>query len=87
MAKMTRHITSLRNTVTLPNDKSLMSYSTFLKSSILKNKEVEETTYKAYQNYMQQFLVYLAAAWDNVNLYDEDFFKNAIEILVGCMAF
>jgi len=87
MAKMTRVKYFTPDKVALINPDNLKLYTKYLKSSILKNKEVEETTYKAYQNYMQQFLVYLAEEWDNVNLYDADFFKNAIEIMEGFMAF
>lgn len=36
---------------------------------------------------MTQFLVYLAEEWDNVGLYDEEFFENAIDIMEGFMNF
>lgn len=62
-------------------------YEKYLKSNIIKNRETKETTYKTYENYMTQFLVYLAEEWDNVGLYSEEFFENAVEIMEGYMGF
>ena len=62
----------------LINPENLNLYDKYLKSNIIKNKEVKNTTYKVYQNYMDQFLVYLSEHWDNVNLYDKKFFDNSI---------
>lgn len=71
----------------LINPKNLEIYEKYRTSQILKNKEVKETTYKIYENYMHQFLVYLAEEWNNIELYSEDFFKNAIDIIEGFMGF
>jgi len=73
--------------VALINPKNIELYDKYLKSNILKNKEVKETTYKTYQNFMRQFLVYLAEEWDNIGLYDKEFFENSIDILEGFMDF
>lgn len=53
----------------------------------MKNKDVEDSTYKVYKNYMTHFLVYLAEEWDNIGLYDEEFFEEAVDILEGYMSF
>jgi integrase/recombinase XerC len=71
----------------LINPKNTELYEKYLKSQILKNKEVKDTTYKTYQNYMNHFLVFLAEEWDNVGLYDKEFFENSIDIMEGYMAF
>jgi len=73
--------------VALINPQNIELYAKYLKSNILKNKEVKDTTYYVYENYMKHFLVYLSENWDNVGLYDKDFFDNAIDIMEGYMGF
>jgi len=87
MAKVVKikYFTDEKKALINPDNKIL--YGKYLKSNILKNKEVKDTTYAIYENYVTQFLVYLAEEWDNVNLYHEDFFENAIEIIEGFMSF
>lgn len=87
MAKVVRIKYFTPDKIALINPDNLDLYEKYRKSSILKNKEVENTTYKTYQNFMQQFLVFLAEEWDNVNLYDEKFFEDAIDIMEGFMGF
>ena len=67
------------------NPDSIKKYEKYKKTSILKNKEVENTTYKVYQSYFNQFLVYLSEEWDNIDLYSEEFMENAIDIMEGFM--
>jgi len=71
----------------LISKENLKIYEKYLKSNIIKNKEVKNTTYKVYENYMTQFLVYLAEEWDNISLYSEEFMENAIDIMEGFIAF
>lgn len=71
----------------LINPDNLKKYEKYLKSSIIKNKDVEDSTYKVYKNYMSHFLVYLAEEWDNIGLYDEEFFEEAVDILEGYISF
>lgn len=87
MAKIKKVNYFTEDKVQLINHKNIELYERYLKSNILKNKEVEGTTYEIYENYMRQFLVYLAEEWNNVGLYDEYFFKNAIDIIEGFMSF
>ena len=68
-----------------PENKKL--YDKYLNSSIIKNRDVKDTTYKTYENFMTQFLVYLAENWNNLGLYDEDFFDNAVDIMEGYISF
>lgn len=62
-------------------------YDKYLKSSIIKNKDVKETTYKVYQNYMSHFLVYVSEEWENISLYSEEFMENAVDIMEGFIGF
>jgi integrase/recombinase XerC len=62
-------------------------YEKYLKSSIIKNKDVEHTSYKIYKNYFYQFLVFIAEKYNNLGLYSEDFFNNAVDIMEDFMSF
>mgnify|MGYP002682685672 FL=1 len=55
--------------LSLISEENLKKYQKYLQSNIIKNKDVKETTYKTYQNFFNQFLVYLAESWDNLDLY------------------
>jgi len=87
MAKIVKIKYFTQDKLDLINPKNLELYEKYLKSSILKNREVKETTYKVYEGFMQQFLVYLAEEWENIELYSEEFFENAIDIMEGFMGF
>ena len=69
------------------NPDNIEKYDKYLKSCIVKNKDVKDTTYTVYKNYFQQFLVYLMEQWENIDLYSEDFMENAVDIMEGYMAF
>lgn len=69
------------------NQKSVKAYEKYLKSNIIKNKDVKETTYKVYQNYFNQFLVYLEEEWENLFIHDEEYLENAVDIMEGFIGF
>jgi integrase/recombinase XerC len=69
------------------NPKNIKAYDKYLKSNIIKNKDVKDTTYKVYQNYVNQFLVYLEEEWENIFIHDEEFFENAVDIMEGFIGF
>ena len=69
------------------NPDNIKLYDKYLKSSIIKNPDVKQTTYKVYPNYFTQFLCFLAEEYDNVGLYSEEFMDDAVEILESFMAF
>lgn len=73
--------------IALINPKNIELYDKYLKSNILKNREVKDTTYKVYEGFMQQFLVYIAEEWDNIELYSKEFFEDSIDIMEGFMQF
>ncbi|MEX3625179.1 tyrosine recombinase XerC [Viridibacillus arvi] len=69
------------------NPENIKAYDKYLKSNIIKNKDVKETTYKVYQNYFNQFLVYLMEEWENISIHDEEYLENAVEIMEGYIGF
>jgi integrase/recombinase XerC len=87
MAKITKVKYFTPEKKALINPENTKLYDKYLKSSIIKNREVEETTYATYHNNFDMFLVYLAENWDNIELYSEEFFDNAIDIIEGYMGF
>ena len=87
MAKVTKVKYFTPEKLALINPKNLEYYEKYLKSNIIKNKEVKDTTYYVYQNFMNHFLVYLAEEWGNIDLYSQEFFDNAIDIMEGYMNF
>lgn len=63
-------------------------YNQYLRTSIIKNKDVANTTYKVYKSSMNIFLCYIAENWDNFYLLDEDFLEeNMIDVMEAFMAF
>ncbi|PEA25806.1 integrase [Bacillus cereus] len=69
------------------NPKSVKAYDKYLRSNIIKNKDVKETTYKVYQNYFNQFLVYLEEEWENIFIHDDEYMENAVDIMEGFIGF
>lgn len=69
------------------NPKNIKAYDKYLKSNIIKNKDVKDTTFKVYQNYFNQFLVYLEEEWENVFIHDEELLENAVDIMEGFIGF
>lgn len=69
------------------NPENLSKYDKYLKSCIQKNRDVKDTTYKTYPSNFSQFLVFLSEEWNNIDLYSEEFFKNAIDIMESFISF
>lgn len=87
MAKVTKIKYFTDEKIKLINPDNVKLYEKYLKSNIIKNKEVEDTTFRTYRNFMNHFLVYLAEEWDNINLYSKEFFEESIDIMEGFMTF
>lgn len=87
MAKVVKVHYCTEDKIAKINPENIKLYDKYLKSNIIKNKDVKDTTYLVYQNYFQQFLVYLSEEWDNIGLYDDDFMENAVDIMEGFIAF
>lgn len=62
-------------------------YDKYLNSNIIKNRDVKDTTYYQYANYMSHFLVYLSEKHDNIGLYSDEFFTDCIDIMEGYIQF
>lgn len=69
------------------NPENIKLYDKYRKSNIIKSPDMKNTTYATYKNYFEQFLVYLAEQWDNINLYSNEFMENAVDIMEGFMSF
>ena len=62
-------------------EKNIKLYDKYLRSNIIKNKEVEDTTFKVYKNNFYHFLVFLYESHGDLGLYDEEFFDDAVDIM------
>lgn len=69
------------------NPENRKIYDKYLNSSIIKNKDVKDTTYKVYRNYMDHFLVYVSENWNNIYLYSDEFIEEAVDIMEGYIGF
>ena len=87
MAKVVRVKYFTKEKLDKINKNNWKKYEKYLRSNVIKNKDVEDTTYKVYKNYMSHFLVYLAEEWDNLDLYDDEFLEQAVDIMEGFMSF
>ena len=87
MAKITKvnYFTPERKAKINPDNQT--KYDKYLKSSIIKNLDVKNTTFKTYSSNFMQFQVFLAEEWDNIDLYSEDFFENAVDIMESFISF
>lgn len=87
MSKITKIRYFTKEKLNKVNPENIKLYDKYLKSNIQKNRDVKDTTYKVYRNYFNQFLVYLMEECDNINLYDEDFLDDAVDIMEGFISF
>jgi integrase/recombinase XerC len=87
LAKITRikYFTDEKKALINPDNQK--KYDKYLNSNIIKNRDVKDTTYLVYKNYMSHFLVYLAENWDNIDLYSDEFLENAVDIMEGYISF
>lgn len=85
-AKTVKYVTKERLEKVNPQNTKI--YEQYLRTSIVKNKDVENTTYKVYRSSMNAFLCYIAENWDNFYLLDEEFLEeNMIDVMESYMAF
>ena len=84
--KIVRYATKAR--MAKINPKNLKIYDRYLKSRIIHNSDVKDTTYKVYHSYMNIFMCYIAEEWDNFYLLDEDMLEDEmIDVMESYMAF
>lgn len=85
-AKTIKYVNKDRLAKVNPDNEKI--YSQYLRTSIIKNKDVANTTYKVYKSSMNIFLCYIAEYWDNFYLLDEDFLEeNMIDVMESFMGF
>ena len=84
--KIVRYATKARMAKVNPNN--IKIYDRYLKSRIIHNADVKNTTYKVYHSYMNIFMCYIAEEWDNFYLLDEDFLEDEmLDVMESYMAF
>lgn len=64
------------------NQESVKIYEKYLRTSISKNRDVANTTYKVYKSNFNIFLCYVLEHWDNQYILDEKFLE---EDILDCM--
>lgn len=69
------------------SEENIKLYEKYRKSNIIKNKEVEDSTYLVYKNYFEQFLVFLAENYNNIGLYSDEFMNDAVDIMEEFISF
>lgn len=69
------------------NPDNIVKYQKYLKSNIIKNKDVEDTTFKTYQANFMQFMVFLSEEWNNIDLYSKELFIDAVDIMESFISF
>lgn len=60
---------------------SLKVYEQYLRSQIIKNPDMKDTTYKVYRSSFNIFLCFLLEEQDNIYVLSDDFTENAIDIM------
>ena len=84
--KIVRYATKAR--MAKVNPKNIKIYDRYLRSRVIHNSDVKNTTYKVYHSYMNIFMCYIAEEWDNFYLLDEDFLEEEmLDVMEGYMAF
>ena len=71
----------------LISSENIKKYDKYLRSCIIKNTDVKETTYKTYQSNFNQFLCYLAVNFNNIDIYSDEFMDDAVDIMEDYIAF
>lgn len=87
MAKITKVKYFTKDKVAKINPENQAKYDKYLKSNIIKNKDVEDTSFKVYAGNFKQFLVFIAEEWDNIDLYSDEFFVDAVDIVESFISF
>jgi integrase/recombinase XerC len=87
MAKIIKIRYFTKERISKINPENKLKYDKYLKSNIIKNMDVKDTTFKTYEGNFMQFLVYLSEEWDNIDIYSQEFFDNAVDIMEGFIGF
>lgn len=87
MAKRTYIRYFTKDKLAKTNEKSVKMYQKYIRAKVSKDRNVKETTYKVYENYFNQFLVFLSEEYDNMYILDEDFLGEAVDVMEGFIVF
>ncbi|HFI0463205.1 TPA: tyrosine-type recombinase/integrase [Streptococcus suis] len=86
--KQKRKRTVTPETLSKVNPENIKAYEQYLKSGMVRNKDVKDTTYKVYRAYFNIFLVYIMEHWDNFYILDTEFVEeNMVDVMEGFMSY
>jgi integrase/recombinase XerC len=83
--KKVRYFT--KDKLALISEDNKKKYEKYYQSCTIRNRDMKDTTYKTYLNCVTHFMAYLAEFHNNVGLYSDEFFENAVDIMEGYIAF
>lgn len=70
------------------NPSNIKEYEKYIRSNVVKNKDVANTTYKVYRSYFNIFLCYIMENHDNFDILDEEILEfEMIDIMEGFISF
>jgi len=69
------------------SDENRKKYDKYYQSCTVRNRDVKNSTYASYLNNANHFMAYLAEFHNNVGLYSDEFFENAVDIMENFIAF
>lgn len=87
MAKVTKIKYFTQEKLDKINPVNLKYYNRYLQSNIIKNKDVKDTTFKVYKNFFMHWLAFIAEFHDNIDIYSEEFQKEAVDIMESYISF
>lgn len=71
----------------LISEENRLKFEKYYQSCTIRSSDTKDTTYRTYRNTFGHFMAYLAVFYDNVGLYSDELFENAIDILEAYMEF
>lgn len=76
-----------KDIMALISEENKQKFEKYYQSCTIRSSDTKDTTYRTYRNTFGHFMAYLAVYYDNVGLYSDTIFENAIDILESYMAF
>lgn len=62
-------------------------YDKYYQSCTVRARDMKDTTYRTYYNFMQHFMAFLAINYNNIGLYSDEFFEDAVDIMESYISF
>lgn len=87
IAKITRVKYFTDDKLALISEDNKKLYDKYYQSCTVRNRDCKDTTYRTYRNLFYHFMAYIAEFYNNIGLYDEEFFNNAVDIMESYISF